>query len=178
MQSQTVHIPLSERINFRLIIFGTVILGIVGFLVYDYLDSVISGGIKDAGNGVKQVDLKAMSTYPFNQTGGTLQEIPQQWRDLDGAKVILYGELWAPNSAGGGASSVELCYSIAKCCFSGPPQVQHFVRLRPSSGKELEFYPNLVKVTGTLHVKVVHEAGDPKVSSVYQLDVDDVQPAT
>jgi hypothetical protein len=178
MQSQAVHIPLSERINFRLIAFSVVVLALVGYPVYIYLESVITGGIKDVGGGVKQVDLKAMSTFPFNQNEGTEQEIPQQWRELDGKRVILYGELWAPNSSSGRVSTVDLCYSIAKCCFSGPPQVQHFVRLRPVQGKSLEFYPNLVKVTGTLHVKVLHDGGDPKVSSVYQLDVDDVQPAT
>ncbi len=170
-------VPLSQRINARMLIFGLVMLMPIGYIVYDFLDSVITGGIKDIGNGFKLVDLKAMSNFPLNQINGKQEDIPQKWRDLDGQKVVLYGEMWQPYSASNdNVAGFDLCYSIAKCCFNGPPQVQHFVRSRVVPGKSLSYYPNLVKVTGTLHVHLEQEAG--RVSSVYQLDVVDIEPST
>jgi hypothetical protein len=170
---------LLDRINFRMIIFAAVVLVLVGFPVYVYLESAITGGIKDVGNGFKEVDLKAMSNFPFDQNRGTIEDIPKKWRELDGQKVVLYGEMWQPFEAGDGrVRSFDLCYSIAKCCFSGPPQVQHFVKANVAPGREVYAYPNLVKVVGVLHVNVVYDKDAGKVSQVYQLEVQDVQPAT
>src|SRR5207249_4376754 len=112
----------------------------IGYPVYVLVDAQISGGIKDAGGGYKQVDLKAMSLFTFDQDNGTIKDIPKKWRDLEGQKVILEGELWSPASAGPHGASVQLCYSIAKCCFQGPPQVQHFVNLAPPSNGSIDFY--------------------------------------
>jgi hypothetical protein len=165
-----------RRFNARMIIFGVVMMLPVGYIVYDFLESVITGGIKDIGNGYKLVDLKAMSNFPLDQVAGTQQDVPQKWRDLDGKKVVLYGEMWDPMGAGDGVATFQLCYSITKCCFNGPPQVQHFVKAQASHGTTLNYYSNLVKVTGTLHVHVVQEAG--RVSSVYQMDVDSIDPST
>jgi hypothetical protein len=170
-------VPLSQRVNLRMIVFGLVMLLPIGYIMYDFLDSVITGGIKDIGGGYKLVDLKAMSNFPLDQTNGQQADIPQKWRDLDGQKVVLYGEMWQAFSANrDSVAGFDLCYSITKCCFNGPPQVQHFVRSRVVPGKKLYAYDNLVKVTGTLHVHLEHEAG--KVSSVYQLDVQDIEPST
>ena len=170
---------LLDRINFRMIIFAAVVGLLVGFPVYVYLESAITGGIKNVGNGFKEVDLKAMSSFPFDQSHGTIEDIPKKWRDLDGQKVVVYGEMWQPMEAGDGrVKNFDLCYSIAKCCFSGPPQVQHFVKSNVKDGKNVYAYPNLVKVVGTLHVNVVYDKEGGKVSQVYQLDVEDIQPAT
>lgn len=170
-------VPFSQRFNARMLIFGVVMMLPIGYIVYDFLDSVITGGIKDLGNGYKLVDLKAMSNFPLDQVAGKQEDIPKQWRDLNGLHVVLYGEMWQPLSADNeNVTGFDLCYSITKCCFNGPPQVQHFVRSKVVPGKSLGYYSNLVKVTGTLHVHLQHDAF--KVSSVYQLDVDDIQPST
>ena len=169
-------VPFFQRFNARMIIFGVVMMMPIGYIVYDFLESVITGGIKDMGNGYKLVDLKAMSNFPLDQVAGTQQDVPQKWRDLDGKKVVLYGEMWDPNTAGDGVAGFQLCYSITKCCFSGPPQVQHFVKAQALPGRTLSYYPTLVKVTGTLHVHVVQEAG--RVGSVYQMDVENIEPST
>ena len=167
----------AQRINIRMIAFGLVVLAVVGYPVYLYLDSVVTGGIQDVGGGFKQVDLKAMSSYPLDQVNGTLQDIPEKWRQLDGQNVVLYGEMWDARSAGSSdVKAFQLCYSIAKCCFAGPPQVQHFVSSVVVPGKSLENYPNLVKVTGKLHVNPLKDGG--KLSSVYQLEVENIEPAT
>ena len=177
VQRPPAKLPLSQRINMRMLIFGLVMLLPIGYIVYDFLDSVITGGIKDIGGGYKLIDLKAMSNFPLDQVAGTQQDIPQKWRDLDGHHVVLYGEMWQARSAGDdNVAEFQLCYSITQCCFRGPPQVQHFVESHVVPGKSLSAYDHLVKVTGTLHVHLQQDAG--KVSSVYQMDVDNIEPAT
>lgn len=165
-------VPWSGRINFRMIIFAAVVLALVGAPVYIYLDSRLSGGIKNHGDYL-EVDLKAMSNFPFDQINGTVNDIPQRFRDLDGKRVMVEGEIWAPNSAGNDLRNFELVYSIAKCCFSGPPQIQHFVQSKPVKGT-IPYYSGLVRVVGTLHVNVQKAGG--QVSSVYQLQVESVDP--
>jgi hypothetical protein len=161
-----------HRINFRIIIFAAVVLGIVGFPVYIYLDSVLSGGVHMHGNYI-EADLKAMSDFPFDQADGQIDDIPQKWRQLDGKHVVVVGQIWAPEMASPALTHFELCYSIAKCCFSGPPQIQHFVQARAAHG--YVFYADgLVRVSGIMHVKVLHSGG--KVTQVYSMDVDKAEP--
>jgi len=173
-QNPSTRIRLSERINFRMLIFIGVVAVMVGYPIYVLIDSQLSGGIKDIGNGYTQVDLKAMSLFTFDQTDGTINDVPEKWRALDGKPVVLYGEMWQPYSADNEVAGFDLCYSIAKCCFNGPPQVQHFVKSRVKKGKTVGYYDGRVKVVGNLHVNVTKDAG--KVASVYQLDVDSVEP--
>ncbi len=167
--------PLSERINVRMLLFAAVMLLLIGYPTYYYLDIALTGGVKDLGNGYKEVDLRAMSTFPFDQNNGTLNDVPEQWRALDGQKVVLYGEMWNGTSAGDKLATFELVYSIATCCLSGPPQIQHFVHSKVADNGMADYYSGQVKVTGTLNVDVKREAG--KVVSVYQLNVESVEPA-
>jgi hypothetical protein len=174
-QTPGLHTPWYHRVNWRIVIFVIAIGIVVGYPLYIYLDAALSGGIKDAGGGYKEVDLKAMSTFHFPQQDGTINDIPTKWRELDGKKVVLYGEI-APTmtSAGPFIETFQLCYSVAKCCYSGPPQVQHFVDSRPIPGAQLSYASGLVKVKGILHVKV--KKGEEKVDSVYQMDVESLEP--
>jgi hypothetical protein len=167
--------PLSSRINFRLVGFVTVMMLLVGYPLYQFADEAISGGIKNHGD-YAEVNLKAMSNFSFDQINGRLEDIPPQWRQLDGKRVQLIGEMWQPNVAAGKIQNFELVYSIAKCCFSGPPQIQHFVQANVEGDRKVGYYDGLVKVTGTLHVNVT-KGPDGKVASVYQLSVENVQPA-
>ena len=66
-----------------------------------------------------------------------------------------------------------MVYSIAKCCFNGPPQIQHFVDAKVTNGK-VDVVSGLVRLWGTLRVDVKQENG--KVSGVYSLDVDKAEP--
>jgi len=171
-------VPLRERINVRMLAFIAIIAVLVGYPVYVLVDAQLSGGIKAAAGGYKQVDLKAMSTFEFDQTNGTIDDIPPQWRNLDGQKVILYGEMWQPYGAGSTVDSFQLCYSIAKCCFNGPPLVQHFVDAKAMPGKTLDAPSGSgqVEVRGVLHVDVQKDGG--KVSKIYHIDVESLKPVT
>lgn len=167
-------IPLSERINFRLVIFLVVVSAIVAFPTYLFVDALVSGGVKDRGEYF-EVDLKALSDFPFDQINGKLEDIPQQWRDLDGKRIQVVGEIWLQNNAAPRISNFELVYSIAKCCFSGPPQIQHFVEANVVNGGTVPRYPGLVRVLGTLHVNIERDQTG-KISRVYRMDVEKVEP--
>jgi hypothetical protein len=168
------HVPLSRRVNFRMIIFAAVVLLLIGTPVYIYLDSALSGGIHRHGD-VTEVDLKAMSNFPFDQTNGTINDIPKQWRDLDGKRVQVTGEIYAPDSASNDLDHFDLVYSIAKCCFSGPPQIQHFVHSKVKDGGTVPYYNGLVQVVGILKVDVQKDPKTGKVSQVYALDVENLK---
>ena len=64
------------------------------------VDMQVTGGMKQLGGGYTYVDLKAMSTFTFDQNNGTINDVPAKWRELDGKKVVLHGEMWEPTGAG------------------------------------------------------------------------------
>jgi len=167
-----------QRINLRMVLFVVVAMSLVAYPVYVYLDNLLTGGIKSMGNGYKQVDLKAMSLFAFDPGTSDINDVPKKWRELDGEKVILYGEQYQPFSAGSGnVAGFELCYSIAKCCVGGPPKVQHFVHALTIPGRNVDYYGGaLVKAVGTLHVKVIRDPGTSFVTGIYSMDLEDVEP--
>jgi hypothetical protein len=168
--STTANSPSKPRVNVRILVFAAIALVLIGWPVYTF---VTYKGIEKNGD-VYDVDLKAMSNYEMDQNAATLNDVPKEWRELDGKKVALEGQIWSPESAGNKAFKFQLCYSIAKCCFNGPPKVQHFVDSHVLDADKVEMSDNLVRVVGTLHVNVKHDGG--KVTSVYQMDVDSIEP--
>jgi hypothetical protein len=157
-----------------MIVFAVVVLGLLGYPTYIYFNSVLSGGIERAGNYLK-VDLKSLGNYPFPANDGKLDEVPAKWRALDGKKVLLMGEVWAPNEAGDHMTHFELVYSIAKCCFGGPPKVQERVFAHvPDNMHVSNLTYSFANVYGTLHVDVKSDHG--VVTSVYNLQVQKIEP--
>ncbi len=165
---------LADRLNLRVVLFTAVVLVPVIALGYVYLSTVMSSGIKEVEGGYTWVDLQKMSSFTFDQRNGTLEQVPEQWRALDGRKVILEGEMWSSKSSGPELSEFDLVWSVANCCFTGAPQVQHFVRSTTADGKPVRYYARPVRVKGTLKVDVTSEAG--QVTGVYHLDVESVEP--
>lgn len=172
--------PLSQRLNWGMIFRVGLVLGLVlalvGYALKVTYESVIQGGVVSAGDHYK-VELKQMSNFDMDQVIGTVQDVPERFRQLDGKKVQLEGEV-APGGlfSGDTVKQFSLCYSVAKCCFGGPPKVQHFVACKGVNGKPLPNYEGagLVRVFGTLHVRVVkNEMG--KIESVFQMDVERVE---
>jgi hypothetical protein len=150
----------------------------VGFYIllyplYRTIDAAVNHGIHRHGD-TYTVDLRAMSDFELNQIDGTTQDVPKHFRDLDGKPVMLVGQMWSPTGAGGKLRNFDLVYSIANCCFAGPPKVQHFVHATVPSGRNVDFSSTPVAVSGTLHVGVERAGG--AVQSVYRIDVDNVQP--
>lgn len=158
----------------RFLIIAIILGAIVGYPVYLCVDAKITGGIWRKGD-LYVVDLKAMSLFEMDQIDATDKAIPPKWRELDGKRVQCTGEMWSPYSAGGRVAGFQLCYSIAKCCFNGPPKVQHFVQVQVPDGRSVRYYPELVKVVGKLQVGVVRSQG--RVHSIYRMEVESVDPA-
>lgn len=177
MQAATLKVPITERINFRLTLFLVVMAAVIGYPVYVYLDSVLSGGIKEMPGGVKKVDLKAMSSFVFDQAGGTVNDVPEKWRALNGQKIILEGEMVPPSlSARGGTGNFELVYSVQKCCFSGVPQIQHFIQCTVPDGREVPYVSGLVRIAGTLTVNVTRDPETNAINGVYHMRVEGFEP--
>ena len=165
--------PRGAWLNLRVLIFVIVIAGVIGYPVYIYMQDAWTQGIIHHGD-YTEVNLKAMSLFPFDQQSGTLNDVPARFRALDGQKVVVVGEMWAPDAASNAVDHFDLVYSIAKCCFSGPAQVQHFVKSTSVGGTPLPFYSGQVRIKGTLKIDVTYAEG--KVASVYRLAVDSVDP--
>lgn len=162
------------RFNGRLIAFAAVILLVVGYPLYLYVDSELTGGVKQLSNGYTAVDLKAMTLFDFDQDKGAITDVPQRWRELNGKKIIVRGEIAPTNFSAREANEFDLVYSVAKCCVTGRPQVQHFVRSTIKGADRAPYYQGLIEVQGTLHVNVQNDG--QQVTSVYQIDVDKIQP--
>jgi len=166
--------PITQRINFRMIAVAAVVLFLVGYPIYTYLDETVTGGVHNVGNGMKAVDLKALGNFPFDEKISTINDVPQKWRALDGQKVILEGFMYAGSSAADNIHAFQFVYNIARCCFGGPPRVQERVFTVVPGGTVPYYYGEMVRCTGTLHVKVQkNEVGT--TDKVYTLDLDKVE---
>ena len=83
--------------------------------------------------------------------------------------------MYAGRSAAPEINDFQFVYSITKCCFNGPPLVQERVFAHTADGSRVPYYGDLVKIVGTLHVKVEKDAG--VVTSIYTIDVDNIEKA-
>jgi hypothetical protein len=148
------------------------VLALVGYAAKVTYESVIQGGVVNEGDYYK-VELKAMSNFEMDKVTGTLADVPERFRNLDG-EVAPGGD-----EAGPKVTRFSLCFSVAKCCFGGPPKPQHFVICTAPNGKQVRTYvgeSQTIQVFGTLHIKVINDGG--AVSSVYQMDVERVEPVS
>ena len=171
--------PLSQRINWsmavRVGVVVALVCALVGYALKVTYESVIQGGVVSAGDHYR-VELKQLSNFEMDQSLGTVADVPERFRNLDGKKVVLEGEV-APGgiSAGDTVKRFSLCYSVAKCCFGGPPKIQHFVACA-ANGRPMPNYDSAgpVRVYGTLHIKVLKSDAD-KIDSIFQMDVEHIE---
>jgi hypothetical protein len=162
------------RINLRVALLVSLALLLIGGPFLYWLRLELSRGIIRHGD-YSEVNLKAMSNFDMDQSNGTEADVPARFRALDGSRVALDGEMWNPTDAGDSVKYFQLVYSIAKCCFNGPPLAQHFVDSNVIPGHSVDFYRGtMVRVWGTMHIRFRREAG--VIKSVYQVDVDEVDP--
>ena len=158
--------------NLKIILFALVVLIPIALVGYVYYTSLATGQIRELPDGYKLVNLKAMSTFPFDQRTGTAADIPEPYRALDGQKVQMDGEMFADKVAADTIKDFSLVYSVSECCFNGPPKIQHFVF--SSADPAVRFYADPVTARGTLHIDVTSSGG--KVDQVFRMDVESVEP--
>ncbi len=162
-----------SKINFRLI--AILIVAAAPFLWFlkVIVQDTLTGGKIDRGSYI-EVDLKNLGNFPFDEDRDTINDVPKRWRELDGKRVMLVGEMFSREMSGPTLDRFELVYSVQKCCFNGPPRVQERVFAAMPKGKETSFYGGNVRVIGTLHVNDKKDAG--RTVSLYTLVVDSISP--
>jgi hypothetical protein len=166
--------PLSERINFRMLTVIGVFLLLVGIPVYQFLSAEMTHGIQKDGS-LYRVNLKQMGYFPFNDMTGTVNDIPPEFRKLDGKEVALEGFIFPMDGSGDKVHSFQLVYNIQKCCFSGPPQVQERVFAVVPNGS-VDYNPEEIRAIGTVHVVLNRDRDTGKIITVYTMDVHRVEP--
>jgi len=169
--------PWFRRINYRVVLLGAIALLFIGGPFFIWARDAMNGGIVRHGD-YADVNLKAMSTFDMNQMTGTTDDIPSKFRGLEGQRVRMVGEMWAPRDASdGGLSYFQLVYSKTKCCFSGPPLAQHFVDGNVIPGRTVYYDSDgMVSVWGTLHIRFRRDPDSKVIKSIYEVDVDRVDP--
>lgn len=170
--------PVKKRggINLRAVIFAAVLVVPIGWMAWTYITLTVSKGIEQTsryGTSYKTVDLKSLGNFAFNDKVDTEQQVPPEYRALDGKKLLLSGQMFARDGAMR-SNGFELVYSIQNCCFNGPPRVQERVYAKAPEGKMVPILGGLVDVYGTLHVRAQRD-GDT-VMSLYDLDVERLEP--
>ncbi len=169
------YVPLRERINVRMIVFVLAIGVIVLMPAYVFFRDALTGGVTRSGD-YHLVDLKAMGNFPFDQQSGKLENIPKEYRELDGKKVKLQGFMWGHRSAGDRGTEFQFVYNVNECCFKGPPQVQERVYAYAPKGRSFRIFSyQFAEITGTLHVRIVRDK-EGAIYSIYDLDVEDTKP--
>lgn len=163
---------LKAKFNPKVLVLALVLGLPLGWVVYTVVKLTVGGGIEQVGD-YKEVNLKSMGNFSFDETSADPKQIPDIYRALDGQKVLLVGEMYSDLSSAY-TDNFQLVYSIAKCCFGGPPKVQERVYARIPAGKKVPIVSGLVKCYGILHAKP--EAENGKVRAVYTMDVQKMEP--
>src|SRR5258705_2276074 len=132
-------LPLSERINLRMVIFFAVILIPIGYMVYLFADTWRSHGIwdeKDSRYGsYKKVDLNAMSLFQLNQIQATDADIPPEYRALDGNRVMLVADQYLRGRGRVQQLEFDLVFAISKGCFIVPREIRHLIKSTATPSK-------------------------------------------
>lgn len=121
----------------------------------------------------RHVDLKRLGDFPFDPRRGQWNNIPAEFRALDGKKVRLIGEMYQPWFEGNKVTSFTLLHDLRwNSRIQGPPQIQRFVMAKVRPDASVQYYGKTVIVTGTLHVEITRD--ENRVSGVYYMDVEKV----
>jgi hypothetical protein len=165
---------LLKKINFRVVLLAAIAFLFIGYPFFFWLRDMVGGGIVNHGD-YAEVNLKAMSSFDLDQMNGQVTDVPLRFRQLEGKRVALVGQMWQPNQAGDGTLRYfMLCYNRAKCCFVGPPLAQHFVDSFVKPGVAAYYDDGMVRVWGTLHVHFRRDPTTGVIKAVYACEVDQV----
>ena len=158
----------------QIAVFAALAIGVAGYAGW-FAWSVYHGPSAASDHGYAIVDLKALGNFDMDDHAAA-PALPPQFAALDGKKAAMDGFAYDPNNASDRAHAFQFVYSVRND-HHGPPRVQERVYCTVLNNGTVE-YPGMytfVRVRGTLHVGVVHDAGGA-IESVYRLDVDRLEP--
>jgi hypothetical protein len=124
------------------------------------------------------VDFNSATNFDMDQMNGTIDSIPQRARDLDGKRVRIVGEMWAPKARfGNQLSEFQLADLTGRQIGGpeGPPLAQHFIDCVVNPGAQIFYHEDRVAVHGIWHVDIQHDASGG-IKQVFRIDVDAVEP--
>ena len=166
-----------KRFTLKMILFVGVMLVIFGWPYATYL--FIKFGPPAKQGEYFEVDLKAMGFFEMDPRTATIDAVPKIYRDLDGKKVVLQGEIYQPIALYGKMTGFTLVYELGKrASFHGPPKIQEavFATVNENANIKYEGTGYDYNVYGTLHVTMKRDALINEIIEVYHLDVDKVEP--
>jgi hypothetical protein len=164
------------KVPVRLVIFLAIIVSPFAYFGYIFASEALTGGIEHHGD-FDAVDLKALGFYAFDAQNGTLSDVPEKWRALDGKRVMLEGFMYAGQSAEDRVADFQFVYNRQICCFGAAPQVQERVFVHVPGNGTVPYCDPMCRVWGTLHVNVERQERGGVVTCVYTMDEDRIETA-
>lgn len=164
--------PRRPTINPRMAVIAAIFAALVGYPVYSVVRAELNHGVEKTNDGYF-VDLKALGNFRLDENNGSITDVPERFRELDGKNVTLDGFMWSSTGAGAQVSRWEFVYNVTTCCFNGPPRVQE--RVFAASRDGVPFDNAMVRMTGILHVGLQRAPDNGKVIAVYTMEVKRVE---
>lgn len=128
--------------------------------------------VKPADGQVLELALQKLGNFQYDpEKGGG---IPQDVLDLSGSTVKLHGFM-IPIDQSERVTKFVLVADLFSCCFGQPPQLQHTVVVTCPQGKEVQYYPEEINVTGQLTVAEVRDEG--YVTHIFEVKASSIRPA-
>jgi hypothetical protein len=122
----------------------------------------------------RRIDFPTLGGFVFDLEHGSLDEIPPPLRQLDGQRLSVEGFM-VPMDQAPQINEFALVPSLW-LSIGPPPTLQQTLVVRMPQGKSLDYYPNRIRIAGTLHVRVVGDDGYDVC--VYDMMLESITPAT
>ena len=127
---------------------------------------------KPAAGVVQEMQIKDLGNFDYDpEKGGN---IPADVLAMDGSQIKLRGFM-IPMDQAESITKFALVPSLFSCCYGQPPQLQHTIVVSVPKGKAVNYFPDEIQVSGTLHVREKKEDGF--IVSIFDIDTTSVKPA-
>lgn len=114
------------------------------------------------------VPVKELISVSFDPSRGTIEDLPQRIRELDGKLAMLDGMMYLPENADLRPNEF-LLIEPGENLSPSPRKVWQFVRIRLPLDKKAQRLFAPVQVYGQLHIGMTRDAKG-KIISIYQMD--------
>ncbi len=125
--------------------------------------------IVSSGGKAEKMDFTILGKWKYIE-GKT--KIPDTVKTLDG-KIFEFTGFMMPINEVKNITQFILIQSLWGCCFGQAPEANHIVVVHMERGKTVDFYPDLIRVTGRFSVGETREEG--YLVSIYRLDASKVE---
>jgi hypothetical protein len=119
-----------------------------------------------------ELKIQELGNFEYDPDKGG--NIPKDVTDLTGSRLRLNGFM-IPMDQTDKITKFALVPDLFACCYGQPPQLQHTVVVVCPAGKAVSYYPDEIRVEGTL--KVEEKKDDGFIVSVFEMEAASVKPA-